>query len=293
MEDKKLACVITMVRDDYFFLERWVKYYGEIFGRDALYVINHGNGARVQEIAAGCNVVGIPDVFNEKFDAMRWRLLNNFAQGLRGYYTYVMIGDVDEFIVLDPKTGMGLDEFLIRRRGRTTITPIGLEVVHKPDLEPEGIADGPMLGPRRHARFTTAYSKPCIFNHHVEISRGGHYATDPELKIFKNLYLFHMRYVDADLYRATLARRHGQVDRIEKEDGDTMISWQWRRESEKPDPFLESASLPVGDSFELEPYLKRMNKTWELRDEKSGLYHVARQIGKVLMPVPERFFGVI
>lgn len=293
MEDKKLACVITMVRDDYFFLERWVKYYGEIFGRDALYVINHGNGERVQEIAAGCNVVGIPDVFNEKFDAMRWRLLNNFAQGLRGYYTYVMIGDVDEFIVLDPKTGMGLDEFLIKRRGRNTITPIGLEVVHKPDLEPEEIGDGPMLGPRRYARFTTAYSKPCIFNHHVEISRGGHYATAPELKIFKNLYLFHMRYVDSDLYRATLARRHGQVDRIEKEDGDTMISWQWRRESEKADPFLESASLPVGDSFELEPYLKRMNKTWELRDEKSGLYHVARQIGKVLMPVPERFFGVI
>lgn len=293
MADKNLAAVITMVRDDYFFLDRWVKYYGGIFGREALYVVNHGNGERIREIAEGCNVIGIPDVFDEKFDAMRWRLLNNLAQGLRGYYNFIMIGDVDEFVVVDPKAGMPLDEFLAKRRGKNTITPIGLEVVHKPELEPEEIGNGPMLGPRRYARFTTAYSKPCIFNHHVNISRGGHYATDPELKIFKNLYLFHMRYVDQQLYTDTLDRRGQQVERIVKEGEDSMISWQWRRQDGQPDPYQASAASPVGEAFETDAYLKRMYKTWGLRDEKSGLYHVARQIGKVLMPLPDRFFGVI
>jgi Glycosyl transferase family 2 len=292
MEDKKLACIMTMVRDDYFFLERWVRYYGEMFGRDALYVVNHGNGEKIKDIAAGCNVIGIPDVFNEKFDAMRWRLLNNLAQGLRGYYNYVLIGDVDEFVVVDPKTEMNLADFLGKRRGKNTITPIGLEVVHQPALEPEGL-DGPMLGPRRYARFTTAYSKPCIFNHHVEISRGGHYATDPELKIFKNVYMFHMRYVDAQMYSDTLARRGKQVERIAQSGDDTMISWQWRQQDDKPDPYQVAAQMPIGETFDVEAYLKRMYKTWGVRDDKSGLHHVARQIGKVLMPLPERFFGLI
>lgn len=291
MDDKKLACAITMVRDDYFFLERWVRYYGEIFGRDALYVISHGGDKRVVEIAAGCNVIAIPGVFDESFDATRWRLLNGLGNGLRGYFEFVLIGDVDEFVVVDPKTGLRLDEFLRKRRGKLTITPVGLELVHQPEREGAPVDDA-MLGPRRYARFTTAYSKPCIYNRPTDLSRGGHYAKDPELKLFRNLYLFHMRYADRDLYYETIRRRGAQIDQAVGEGDEGMISWNWRRPDGKPDPFQQAADLPVVEGFDLAEEVKRMQESWGPRGEH-GLYGFGREIGQTLYTLPDRFFGLI
>lgn len=292
MADKKLACVLTMVKDDYFFLERWVAYYGGIFGRDALYVVSHGGDPRIAEIAAGCSVITLPGDFQENFEVMRWRLFNGFAQGLRGYYDFVVITDVDEFVVVDPKTGLGLDDFLRKRRGKVSVTPVGLEIVHQPAREPEPIAEGPMLGPRRYARFTTAYSKPIIFNHDVRLSRGGHYSTDPELKVFRNLYLFHMRYVDAALHADTMNRRAAQVARLENSD-DSQVSWQWQGKQANGRPYDELVGLPVQDDFDFGGFVDRMNESWALRDESAGLYHFRREISKELKTVPERFFGLV
>ncbi len=39
------GAVVTMVRDDAFFLRAWLAHYGEMFGRQNCYVINHGYGA--------------------------------------------------------------------------------------------------------------------------------------------------------------------------------------------------------------------------------------------------------
>ena len=40
------VAAVTMVRDDAFFLRAWLAHYGEMFGRQNCYVINHGYGAR-------------------------------------------------------------------------------------------------------------------------------------------------------------------------------------------------------------------------------------------------------
>lgn len=290
MEDKKLACAITMVRDDFFFLERWVKYYGALFGRESLYVVSHGGDPRIAEIAEGCNVIAIPGVFNERFDATRWRLFYGLGNGLRGYYEFILVGDVDEFVVVDPKTGMQLDEFLRKRRGRMTITPIGLEVVHKPELEPDDIGQA-MLGPRRFARFSTAYSKPCLFNRPTDLGRGGHFAKDPELKMFRSLFLFHMRYADQDIYLETIRRRGAQIDEIDQSADQKMISWNWQPRSGREDPYQRAADLPIDPGFDLSREIDRMQKSWGPRD--NGLFGFEKEIGQTLYTLPERFSGVI
>ena len=90
------VAVVTMVRDDAFFLERWVGYYGGLFGRENCYVVNHGRGDEVARIAEGCNIFGIPGDPHPNFDMKRWRLLNNLVAGLRSYYKWVIVGDVDK-----------------------------------------------------------------------------------------------------------------------------------------------------------------------------------------------------
>ncbi|HBZ44332.1 MAG TPA: hypothetical protein DEO85_09825 [Maritimibacter sp.] len=292
--DKSFACALTMVRDDYFFLERWIRYYGNLFGKDALYIVNHGANPKVAEIAEGCSVINIPDMFSEMFDAMRWRMLTNFANGLRSYYEFIIVGDVDEYVVPDPKLGLDLPGFLAKRRRNVTLTPIGLEVVHLSDRETQPIADSPMLGVRRYVRYTSAYSKPCVLTKATHLSRGGHYANDPELKLFKNLYLFHMRFVDKDLYLDTLARRTERVDSIEKDPGDDkrLISREWRREFQKDDPMAGLQSMPIREEFDLSREIRKMEKTWGPRGEE-GLHAFEKNIGDELMALPERFFGIV
>lgn len=289
--EKKTACVITMVKDDYYFLDLWVRYYGEIFGRDSLYVINHGGDPEINRIAEGCNVMCLPGVFDENFDMVRWRLFNGLGNGLRGYYNHVIIGDVDEFLVLDPKGNIGLTEFLDKRNKKMTITPIGLEVVHRPELEQDPIQEH-ILGPRRYVRFTSAYSKPCIFNRPTNLSRGGHYSMDPNLKVFRKLYLFHMRYADAALYLQTKANRHAQVEEV-KEEGLPVnnISWQWQKDGTKQDPYEMVLEHPIIDNFDIDDDVESMVDSWEPRE--NGLYAFKRNIGQKLYTLPPRFFGVI
>ena len=290
MAKDNLACAITMVRDDYFFLERWIAYYSKFFGRKSLYIVNHGGNPEVDRIADGCNVIAIPDEFAENFDALRWRMLTNLGNALRNYFKFVIINDVDEFVVVDPKRGQTLDKFLSNRRGSLTITPIGLEVIHQVDQETEDLSSS-MLGPRRFARFTTAYSKPCIFNHQIRFSRGGHYADDPELRIFGSLFLFHMRYVDQPLYHETLGRRAMQMKRIEKAE-DSNLSWYWRKGASS-DPSIDRVfDLPIGASFNFETEADNMRNTWSPRSDH-GLFSFERQINPTLCEIPERFFGIV
>ena len=103
-----LAAAVTMVRDDAFFLRAWLRHYGGMFGRENCYIINHGRGAEVADLAAGCNVIGIPGEAHRNFDMKRWRLLNNLVMGLRSYYDHVIVGDVDELVVMDPEGGQTL-----------------------------------------------------------------------------------------------------------------------------------------------------------------------------------------
>ena len=102
------VAVVTMVRDDAFFLKAWLRHYGEVVGRENCYVVNHGRGAEVAELAQGCNVIGLPGDPHKNFDVERWSLLNNLFGGLRRYYRHVIVGDVDELVVVDPASNWPL-----------------------------------------------------------------------------------------------------------------------------------------------------------------------------------------
>ena len=115
---------VTMVRDDIFFLRHWLDHYGTALGRENCYVVNHGHGAEVAALAQGCNLVGIPGFAHRNFDMKRWRLLNNLVMGLRAYYDHVIVGDVDELVVVDPAAGAGLAEYLGAFGANRVLTPL-------------------------------------------------------------------------------------------------------------------------------------------------------------------------
>ncbi|KIN72203.1 glycosyltransferase family protein [Sulfitobacter guttiformis] len=287
------AAAVTMVRDDAFFLRAWLAHYGEMFGRQNCYVINHGYGAEVAELAQGCNVIGIPGDPHKNFDIKRWGLLNNLVGGLRKYYKQVVVGDVDELVVVDPLAGMNLIQFLEQVPEKRVLTPLGLEVIHRIDLEHEPITDR-ILGPRRYVRPAPHYSKPCVVSAASKISRGGHFAQYPKLHTPEHLYLLHLKFCDAAQYTGAMDRRNAITKDIGADIQSTAIGRHWfgAERGEDRAIFEGFTALKLEEGFDLGFMRQRMQRSFKARGE-TGFYEFKRPDYDTQYRLPDRFVGLI
>ncbi|MEH6737434.1 MAG: glycosyltransferase family 2 protein [Sulfitobacter sp.] len=287
------VAAVTMVRDDAFFLTAWLKHYGDLFGRQNCYVINHGYGSEVAELAAGCNIIGIPGDPHKNFDVKRWGLLNNLVGGLRKYYRHVIVGDVDELVVVDPDTGKNLLQYLEDTPEKRILTPLGLEVIHRVDLEPEAVGEH-IIGPRRYVRPAPHYSKPCVVSAAAKISRGGHFSQYPKLHTPDDLYLFHLKFCDFAQYSGAMDRRNAVTQEIGDDIKGTSIGRHWFSEARGEDRamFESFEQLKLEEGFDLGFIRKRMQRSFKPRGE-TGFYEFNRPDFDTQYQLPERFVGVI
>ena len=287
------AAALTMVRDDTFFLTAWLRHYGGLFGRENCYIVNHGRGAEVAGLAEGANVIGIPGDPHKNFDMKRWRMLNNFVMGLRCYYDHVIVGDVDELVLLDPQEGRSLAEFLASVPANRVLTPLGLEVIHRIDVEQDPVGDA-ILGPRRHVRPAPHYSKPCVISTGTKIARGGHFTQYEKLHTPDNLYLFHLKFCDLPAYSEVMNRRNATVAETGATVKEAAIGRHWFAEARGEDRavFEAFADLSMQDGFEMGPLRRKMHRTWKKRGE-TGYFEFDRPEPQTQYLLPERFFGLI
>ncbi|MDA5094341.1 glycosyltransferase family 2 protein [Aliiroseovarius sp. KMU-50] len=286
------VAVVTTCRDDEFFLERWVKYYGDLFGKEALYVINHGNQELVRRVAEGCNLFPIPDNQRRSFNPLRWRTQNALLTALRQWYRHVIVCDVDEFIVVDPKSGKDLKTWLDVAKSGAVYTPLGLDITHVRDREPEGIENS-ILGPRRHAVINPWYNKPCIVSRPAQLSRGGHYSTFDGFRAPKFLYLFHMKRCDFGLFSDTMNRRNDMVESMGVSDvSDTTTNKQWFVENRKDEAeFAGYEAREVDESWDFSGVRRRLKKSFRPRKD-TKFYESVRETSPNIFKLPERFSGI-
>ena len=286
------AAALTMVRDDAFFLKAWLRHYGESLGRENCYVVNHGRGAEVAELAHGCNVIGIPGDPHKNFDMKHWRMLNNFVEGLRSYYDHVIVGDVDELVVLDPEDGRDLKSYLASVPANRVLTPLGLEVIHRIDVETEPVVDR-ILGPRRHVRPAPHYSKPCVISTGTKIARGGHFTKYDRLRTPAHLYLMHLKFCDLPAYSEAMNRRNAVTEAVGASVSEAAIGRHWFAQNRGEDRavFERFAELKMQEGFDLSPLRQHMQDTWRPRGE-TGYFEFDRPDYDTQYVLPERFSGL-
>jgi len=286
------VAVVTMVRDDTFFLKTWLRHYGDLFGRENCYVINHGRGEAVNKLAEGCNIIGIPGDPHKNFDVKRWSLLNNLFSGLRRYYRHVIVGDVDELVVVDPDAGVNLLEWLQNAPDGRVYTPVGLEVIHRIDQEDQ-TTEAQILGPRRHVRLAPHYSKPCIVSTPTKLSRGGHFAQYNRLHTPDELYLMHLKFCDLAAYSAAMDRRNQVTAEIGAGIKETAIGRHWFSEARGEDRAIFEAfkDLDMEDGFDLQWVRRRMHRSFAPRGD-TGYFEFRRPEFNKQYVLPERFNGI-
>ncbi|MEM8555785.1 MAG: hypothetical protein AAGF71_13285, partial [Pseudomonadota bacterium] len=193
-------------------------------------------------------------------------IADHWAQGLRIYHDAVIVGDVDELVITDPAVGT-LPEVLQQTGKADVITPIGLELIHRPSEETEALGSQ-ILATRRHVRLSALYSKPCIVKGPTRLSRGGHYATSRKLEMPVGLYLLHLKHADRELYTGTMDRRNSVADGSSgvASPKDAMIGRHWFSKTRNDQRWFDTVdAAPVTDGVPFDDLRTAMQNAWRPR----------------------------
>ena len=209
---KKIAA-LTMVRNDDFYLRKWVEYYGAQLGRENLYIWFDGTDQRILPFCEGTNAVAIPKIGTDLVSNDKGRVAvmsDKAAELFASGYELVIGTDADEFVVVDPRLGQSLPEYLSACRIGVSLSPLGLDFGQKLGEEGDIDVSRPFLQQRRYAQIGTRYTKCSILARPCEWGSGFHRVKGHNFHIGKDLYLLHFGYFD----KKRLEDRFSDADRL-------------------------------------------------------------------------------
>ena len=208
-QTKRIAA-ITMARNDEFFLNRWIKYYGAQIGEENLYIYLDGLDQKIPSGAGRANITKLPHKEEERQrgDKTRILLLSDLEKKLFADGYDIVIGcDCDEFLVVNPKLNMTLQQYLSGIHAHTTVSGLGLDVGQDLNSEPALDMNAPFLTQRKYALLSTRYTKPVVLFRPATWGSGFHSVKGHNFHIDKNLYLLHFGSVDLDMIKNKLGDR--------------------------------------------------------------------------------------
>lgn len=197
---KKIAA-ITMARNDEFFLERWIEYYGKEIGKENLYIYLDGEDQSIPKNSGATHITKFPhqDMSRTNGDKYRIGKLSTLAKELLNTYDIVIGCDCDEFLIVDPATKKTLAEYLSGLDIHTTVSGLGLDIGQNINKEKVLDKNQPLLVQREYALLSTRYTKPVVINTPVNWGSGFHSIHGHNFHIDKNLYLLHFGAVDMQM----------------------------------------------------------------------------------------------
>ena len=194
----KKICAITMARNDEFFLNRWIAYYGKLLGEENLYIYLDGLDQQAPGESGKANVIIVEKKGYHVVDAEKQRLafLSDRAAELLQNYDLIIGCDADEFLTVDPNVGKTLPEYLSEIKIKTSVSGLGLDFGQHLELEKPLDKTKSFLLQREYALLSTRYTKTTVISRPVRWGSGFHRIRKHNFKIDKNLFLFHFGNAD-------------------------------------------------------------------------------------------------
>lgn len=277
----KHIAALTMVRNDDFFLRKWVEYYGRELGKENLYIYYDGEDQAVADVCQGTNAFLHPKIGQQVVAAEKGRLkfLSQQAAELFAKGYDIVIGvDADEYIVVDPKLGIGLREFLSRQDIDVSLSPLGLDFGQKLDEEGDLSLKKTFLSQRHYAQIGTRYTKPSIISQPCRWGSGFHRVKGHNFHIASDLYLLHFGYADSKI----LEGRLGDADRVAQ---------GWKKHIYKRSRTIKYATEKKARDFDKWTRFARICQTWcrpPYALNKPAMFEL-----RLVVKIPERFNDVL
>lgn len=277
LKETKRICAITMVRNDDYFLRKWITYYGSQLGRENLYIFMDGVDQVVPDFCEGVNVTHKEKVYyNSVIESEKRRLayLSDRARELFERYDVIIGTDADEFLVVDPKLELSLLEYLSTIEGGTSVSGLGVDIGQHLDLEEEIDLSKPLLGQRRFGYLSSRYTKPNTLLRPAKWGSGFHRVKGHNFHIDNNLYLFHFGSMDYNL-----------LERRNRANG-----WSERHLRKRTRTIHKVTNNPIRDWDEATKFARTMQSFCRLiyAPNKPSMMWL-----KVIVEIPERFKGIV
>lgn len=278
----KRIAALTMVRNDDFFLRKWVEYYGKNLGKENLYIFFDGMDQTIAPFCAGTHAELHEKIGSQVVEAEKGRLkfLSGKAAELlteKGYDLVIGV-DADEFIIVDPACGKSLAQYLSEAGIGTSLSALGLDFGQKLGEEADITDEIPFLRQRRYAQIGTRYTKPSIVARPCVWGSGFHRIKKHNFHIAKDLYLFHFGYFD----KKRLEERFSDKDRL---------SQGWGKHMKKRSRTIRYATeLPARDFGRWTKFARRCQSIFRppYAWNKPSMFEL-----RIVVRIPERFCEII
>ncbi len=270
-----------MVRNDEFFLKKWVEYYGSNLGRENIYVYFDGLDQTIPEFCTGvsCTKVEHKEGNVRQGDKSRIKFLSSRAKELFGSYDIVIGCDVDEFLVADPKLGISLKEFLSNHKScLNSISGLGIDVGQNLNEEAPIDADRTFLSQRSYAKLSTRYSKTNTLLRYAEWGSGFHRVKGHNFHIVKDLYLFPFGCVDLCRIQAKMSDKG-------------LVGEGWSRHLEKRAKTIRLVSEKKAGEWDRSVKIARTVQN--IFRPPYALNKPAMFEAEIVVKIPERFQSII
>lgn len=278
----KKICAITMVRNDEFYLRKWVEYYGIQLGHENLRIYFDGEDQQIPDFCKNVYTELRPRISGKvvKSEKERLSFLSHQATRLMKEENYdIVIGvDADEYLLVDPITGKTLREYLEVADIETSLSGLGVDVGQHLSYEAPINADIKFLSQRSYGYLCSRYTKPSVIARPVMWGSGFHRIKGHNYHIDKNLFLFHFGSVDLEMIKQRMSNNDlistGRLGHIRKRAKTIYIITEtkardWDQTVNKMRFFQQVLRQPFA-----------WNKPWN-------------PITKVVVQIPERFQNII
>lgn len=277
----KRIAALTMVRNDDFYLRKWVEYYGRELGKENLWIYFDGTDQTIAPFCEGTNAFLHEKIGNQVVAAEKGRLRflsERAASLLEQGYDLVIGVDADEFIVVDPKREISLREYLSAQKIGVSLSALGLDFGQKLGEEGDITENEPFLKQRHYAQIGTRYTKPSIVAKPCIWGSGFHRIKGHNFHIAKDLYLMHFGYFD----KRRLEERFSDKDRLSQGWGKHMAkrarTIRYATELPARDFDIWTKFARICQSIVRPPYAWNKPAMFELR---------------IVVRIPERFDNII
>jgi len=270
-----------MVRNDDFYLKKWVGYYGGQLGLENLYIYFDGKDQIIADFCKGTNAELHEKIGSQVVEAEKGRLAflsMKAAELLESGYDLVIGVDADEFLVVDPKLGKSLKEYLSEQKIDVCLSGLGLDFGQRLYEEADITEDATFCSQRHYAQIGTRYTKPSVVAKPCVWGSGFHRVKGHNFHIGKDLYLFHFGYFD----KKRLEDRFSDKDRL---------SQGWGKHMKKRSRTIRYATNLKARDFDKWTKYARICQT--LVRPPYALNKPAMFELRIVVRIPERFDNVV
>mgnify|MGYP006967044304 FL=1 len=277
---KKKIGVISMARNDQFFIPKWIEYYGTQFGQENLFLILDGHDQDFPQGVGPVNIIRIPreKQSRSRGDKNRINLISTLAKALFQRYDLIIAHDIDEILVADPDRHSGLADFLQKPIRYSSLSALGLDVGQNLDLEGPIDPSRPFLQQRSFAHVSARYTKAIVATRPVKWGSGFHRVVNRNFHIDPDLFRFHFGMVDY------------QIARLKMED-QSLLSAGWQGHLDRRYELFELIRKKT--PIESDSFFRQARRRESLFRPVFALNKPGMLIEKPVIRIPDRFSNIV